>query len=235
MTNSVDWLALLDQAKDSGVSLDRSPIPPARYALKVVKAEATTSSNGNLMYKVTAEVQNGPHAGRYIFENITLTENTGTWFLRKMNALGANEAFFRTQPAPSPEQVADRILNAFFEGDVEIEPPRGNYEAKNKIAKWYPANLNGAASAAAGPAPAAYSTPAPAPQAAPAAAPQYPAAAPAPQAPQAAPAPAPAQDPWSTPAPAPAPQQGAPAPAPQAPWEAAPAPAPQPFQGETPF
>lgn len=233
MTNSVDWLALLDQAKDSGVSLDRSPVPPARYALKVVKAEATTSSNGNLMYKVTAEIQNGPHAGRYIFENITLTEATGTWFLRKMNALGANEAYFRTQP--EPEAVAQKILNVFFEGEVEIEPPRGNYEAKNKIAKWFPANLNGAAPAASGPAPAAYSTPAAAPQAAPAPAPQYPAA-PAPQAPQAAPAAAPAQDPWSTPAQAPAAPQAAPAPAPQAPWEAAaPAPAPAPFQGETPF
>lgn len=231
MTNSVDWLALLDQAKDSGVSLDRSPVPPARYALKVVKAEATTSSNGNLMYKVTAEIQNGPHAGRYIFENITLTENTGTWFLRKMNALGANEAYFRTQP--DPEAVAQKIMNVFFEGEVEIEPPRGNYEPKNKIAKWFPASGAGAP-VAGGPAPAAYSTPAPAPQAAPAAAPQY-QQAPAPQAPQAAPAPAPAQDPWGSPAPAPAPQQGAPAPAPQAPWEAAPAPAPAPFQGETPF
>lgn len=228
MTNSVDWLALLDQAKDSGVTLDRSPVPPARYALKIVKAEATTSSNGNLMYKVTAEVQNGPHAGRYIFENITLTENTGSWFLRKMNALGANEAFFRTQP--EPQQVADRILNAFFEGEVEVEPARGNYEPKNRIAKWFPASGAGAP-VAGGPAPAAYSTPAP--QAAPA--PQQTAPAPAPQ--QApAQAPAPAQDPWgSAPAAAPAPQQAAPAAAPQAPWESAPAPAPAPFQGDTPF
>lgn len=230
MTNSVDWLALLDQAKDSGVTLDRSPVPPARYPLKVVKAEATTSSNGNLMYKVTAEIQQGPHAGRYIFENITLTENTGSYFLRKMNALGANEAFFRTQP--EPQQVADRILNAFFEGEVEIEPARGNYEPRNRIAKWFPATSAGApAPAVGGPAPAAYSTPAPAPQAAPA--PAQAAPAPAPQ--QAAPAPAPAQDPWGTPAPAPAPQQAAPAAAPQAPWEAAPAPAPAPFDGETPF
>lgn len=229
MTTSVDWLALLDQAKDSGVTLDRSPVPPARYALKIVKAEATTSSNGNLMYKVTAEVQNGPHAGRYIFENITLTENTGTWFLRKMNALGADEAFFRTNP--EPQQVADRILNAFFEGEVEVEPARGNYEPKNRIAKWFRPSTGGAAAPAAGPAPAAYSTPAPAPQAAPA-----PAQAPAP-APAAAPAPAPAQDPWSTPAAAPQ-AAPAPAPAPQAPWEAgapAPAPAPQPYNGETPF
>lgn len=227
MTNSVDWLALLDQAKDSGVTLDRSPVPPARYPLKVVKAEATTSSNGNLMYKVTAEVQQGPHAGRYIFENITLTENTGTWFLRKMNALGADEAFFRTNP--EPQQVADRILNAFFEGEVEVEPARGNYEPKNRIAKWFRPSGNGAPAApATGPAPGAYSTPAAAPQAAPAAAPfGAPAAAP-----QAAPAPAPAQDPWGSPAPAP---QAAPAAAPQAPWETAPAPAPAPFEGETPF
>lgn len=241
MSNTVDWLALLDQAKDSGVTLDRSPIPPARYAFKVVKAEATVSSNGNTMYKLTNEVQNGPHAGRYVFDNITLTENTVSWFFRKMNALGADEAFFKTNP--TPQGVADRILNAFFEGEVEIEPARGNYEPRNRIAKWF--RPSGGAPSVGGPAPQAYSTPAPAaaPQAAPAA--PAPQAAPPAPAPQQGGAPAPAVDPWSTPAPAPF-QGGAPAPAPapweaqaapQAPWQGgAPAPAPAaPYTDDTPF
>lgn len=223
MSNTVDWLSLLDQAKEGGISLDRSPVPAARYPFKVVKAEAAVSSNNNTMYKITAEIQAGPHAGRYIFENITLTENTAKWFFIKMNALGATENFFRTAN-PSPEQIASQIQGAFFEGEVDIEPPRGNYEPRNRIQKWFPVTVPAGVAPVASPQ--AYSTPpqgyAPPAPAAPVAAPTAPVAPPAP-------AQQPAVDPWSNPAQA----APAPAPAPQAPWETS-APPVQ-HNGNTPF
>lgn len=224
MTNT-NWLDLLNEAKQNGGPQDFGPIPAGEYRLKVLSAETRQTQNGKTKYTIKAEVQDGAHAGRLVWDDLIVSpESSGAmgFFFRKMKALGLAENFFATQP--DDNAIVAALANREFLGKVIVD----NYGGKdrNKIDGYKPL----AAASASGFIPPAPQAAAPAaPQAAPAQA--APAAAPAP-APAPAPAAAPQQSPWdqgaAAPAPAPAPAPAAPAPG--SPWDqgaaAAPAPAP---------
>lgn len=241
---STNWLDLLSEAKNNGGSQDFGPIPAGEYEFLVKEAETRQTANGKTKYTVKAEVQNGAHAGRLVWDDLIVSpESAGAmgFFFRKLKAIGLDENFFAT--APSDDQITAALTNRKFLGKVIVD----NYGGKdrNKIDGYKPLT----AASAGGfipPAPQQAAPPAPAPQqqapaAAPAPAQQQ---APAPQ-PQAAPAPqqAPAQAPWDQGAAAPAPQPQAPAQAaPQggSPWDNGPAaapaaPAPAPNFPQPPF
>lgn len=201
------WDELMEDAQSAGASFE--PLPRGDYDLVITKAEATQAkTSGNTMYKVTCEVESGPHAKRKVFNNFVVTPDNGnalSWFFRNMKTLGLNADFFRQRP--SDEQVAQALLGRRFKGTVDIREWNG--EERNELKNLAPAR--GAAPAGGpqqGGAPQSYGPSAPAPQQAPAPAP------PAPQQQQYAPPPAPAPAPQQYEQPA---QQGAQLPPPPPP------------------
>lgn len=225
------WSALLDEAGD--VSYDI--LPDADYNVKVEKAEAKQSANGNLTFNLTLIVTTGPYAKRKLWTNVTVVPTNPTalnFFFRKMAAMGISKDFFANNPSDS--QVAQAMVDREFRAQVGNRTYQG--EKKNEVKGFAPIAQTGAAGAPTVPpaptvtppahaapvnaGPAVAPAPAPAPQAAAVAAPQETAA------PQ-APAPAPPVQPETPPVPDTPPAPPAPAEAPAA----APAPA---EQGSTP-
>ena len=217
----IPWDDLMDAAGDS----DFAPIPQGDYDVKIVNTEATKSSTDKPMWKITTQVLNGPHEGRKIFTQQTLTMDNPdalNIFFRQMAAAGLTGEFFKTKP--SNERIAEALMGRQFRAKVTIREWQG--VPRNNIKAWNPMGAQSGAPGGPPPPPAAGSGPGgppPPPSGAtpPPAAPAPPPAAAAPPAPPPPPAP-----PAPSAPPAAAPQTAAPAPA--APPPAAPAaPAPE--------
>jgi Protein of unknown function (DUF669) len=188
-----------DLVKDASTSGGFAPLPDGDYDLKVVESSSVITQSGKTMFKIKAEVQTGPHATRFVWDNLVVTPDSPNalgFFFRKMKALGLGTDFFQQQP--TDQAIVAALLNRTFRGKLATR----EYQQKlsNEIKEYHPA---GGASAPA-------FAPAPVPQAsAPTPAPSFAAA---PPVPVAAPAPAPqaqqVASPWETAAPAPAPTQG---------------------------
>lgn len=178
--SSLNWGDLVKDAGDVG---SYEPLPDGDYDLMVVEATAKTAQSGKTMFAIKAQVQNGPHAKRLVWDNLVVTpDSPGAlgMFFRKMAGLGLNRDFFSQNP--SNAQIEAALQNRTFRAQIGSRVWNGS--KKNEIKMYYVAN---AATASAAPVAAA---PAPAPAPAPAAAPA-PAVAPVAEAPVAAPAAAP--------------------------------------------
>lgn len=216
MTAPINFGELLDSA---GGGFE--PIPKADYDVSVSSAEAAQSSTGKLMFKIVYKIVGGPYNGRTIYNNITLTTdnpNALRMFFMNMKAMGLDESFFATSPAPSV--VADALVghscrvtidHREWQGQVRenvksLKPSTGGAGAVPAVA-GLPAAPPAAAPVAtpAAPAPAA-----PAPAVAPPAAPPAPPAAPVIPEPVAPAAPEPEVAPPAPPAPEPEPVATAP-------------------------
>lgn len=167
-----------DLVKDAGeVSAGYDPLPDGDYDLTVVEATAKVSQSGKTMFAIKAQVQNGAHAKRLVWDNLVVTpDNTAAlgMFFRKMHALGLGREFFATNP--SNAQIEQAIRGRSFRAQVTSRTWQG--QKKNEIKQYYPgvAAATSAPVAAAAPAPApapapAAAAPAPAPVAAPPASP----------------------------------------------------------------
>ena len=199
----IPWDELMDAAGDS----DFAPIPASDYNVKITSTEATKSTTDKPMWKYTVEVLDGPHAGRKVWGQQTLTQdnpNALDIFFRQMAAAGLTKEFFRTKP--SAQEIADAMLGRVFRARVAIKEYQGS--PRNEIKGWNPASasaggpppMGAARSGGPPPPPAAAPPPPPPPVAAP---PAAPAAAAPPSAPPAAPAaPPPAAAPAAVPPPA---------------------------------
>jgi len=229
---TTNWLDLLNEAKSNGGQQDFGPIPAGEYQFKILEAETRQTQAGKTKYTIKAQIQNGAHASRLVWDDLIVSpESAGAmgFFFRKMKAIGLDENFFATQP--NDDQITAALKDRAFLGKVIID----NYGGKerNKIDGYKPI----ASASAAGFIPPSPQAAAPVPQgfppaAAPAAPAPAPAAAPAPQGfpPATVVNPTPTPGPWDQGAAAPAPApQAAPAAAPGSPWDTAQsAPAPQP-------
>jgi len=212
----IPWDDLMDAAGDS----DFAPIPQGDYDVKIVNTEATKSSTDKPMWKITTQVLNGPHEGRKIFTQQTLTMDNPdalNIFFRQMAAAGLTGEFFKTKP--SNERIAEALMGRQFRAKVTIREWQG--VPRNNIKAWNPMGAQSGAPGGPPPPPGAGAGPGgppPPPSGAtpPPAAPAPPPAAAAPPAPPPPPAP-----PAPSAPPAAAPQTAAPAPA--APPPAAPA------------
>lgn len=218
----VNWGALMEA---SGGAFE--PLPNGDYDIQVTKSEASKSSGGKTMFKLTLNVVAGPHVNRKLWTNLTVSpENPNALgiFFSQMAAFGLSGDFFKSNP--SPEQVASALDGKYARVTAaQREWPKGSGQIRNDVTSIKAAVIAGGQGAIPGVgAPAA--APAPTPVA----------AAPAPAPVQAAPAPAPVAQPVAAPvqeqvaqpvaAQAPAPVQEAPAPQPVA----APAPVAAPVQ-----
>lgn len=209
MTNSFSWS---DVVKDAGASSGGSggsyePFPPGTYDFKIEGVEAKTSGNGKPMFVVKAQVQNGPHANRLVWDNLVVsTDNPNAlgYFFKKMAALGLPKEWFNQNP--SNDQIVQALTGRPFSAEIYIDTYNPS-SPKNKIKNYFPPQQGGAQGF---------------PQAQQAQAAPAPQAAPQQQAPAPAPAPTPAPQPGQTafqsqpsqigqPAQAPAPAPSAPA------------------------
>ena len=171
--NSVNWS---DLVKEAGETASYEPLPDGDYELKVIESKATVSQSGKTMFKITTEVQSGPHAKRRVWDNLVISPGNNTalgMFFMKMGVLGLNKDYFGSNPTDA--QIEAALLHRSFRGTLGTRTYNGNRsnEIKSYNAIQAVANDAFAAAAAAAPAPA----PAPAPAAA------APAPAPAPVAP----------------------------------------------------
>lgn len=188
--SSLNWS---DLVKEAGETTSYEPLPDNDYELKVTESKATVSQSGKTMFKITTEVQGGPHAKRRIWDQLVISpENPKalTMFFVKMGALGLGKDFFESNPTNA--QIEAALLHRSFRGTVGKRTYNGN--VSNEIKNYHRIVVDAAVASSA----AAVAAPAPAPAPAPAAAP--------------APAPAPA-----TPFDGPSVAVAAPAPAPAAP------------------
>lgn len=181
-----NWLDLI---KDAGASSTFQPLPDGDYDLKVVEVTATETSNHKPMYKLKAEVQTGPHAGRFVWDNLVVSKESPKalgFFFRKMSALGLGQEFFQSQPTDAT--IVQNLQGKPFRGKIGSRLDNTNTQ-RNEIREYHAAVGGYAApSAPAVPPPAAAPV-----QAAPVAAPPAPAPAVAPPPPAAPPA---AASPW---------------------------------------
>lgn len=207
----IPWDDLMDAADGS----DFAPIPQGDYDLKIIETEATTSSTDKPMWKITTEVLNGPHSGRKVWTQQTLTMDNPdalNVFFRQMAAAGLTGEFFKTKP--NNQQIADALMGRTFRGKVTIREWNG--VPRNNIKQWNPAGAAAAGPGGGPPPPAAGATPPagpppPAASAPPPAAAAPPPAAAAPPPPAAPPAAAPAAAAATEPPPAAPPAPAAPA------------------------
>lgn len=207
---TVNWSELMDGSGD-----DFQPLPVGDYDVIVDACEADTTQTEKTMFKTKMKVTQGPHAGRFIWNNFVISPESPPalgFFFRHMAILGLDRSYFEQQP--TPEHVAAAMVGRPCRVGIEHKPYQG--EIRMDVKRIMPP------SPMSGPQPQPQPQGQPAPAPAPAPAPQPQQAAPQPAAPAPAPAPAPAQPaPQQPAAPAQAPAP-APAPAPQAPEPQAP-------------
>lgn len=170
--SSINWT---DLVKEAGETASYEPLPDGDYELKVIESKATVSQSGKTMFKITTEVQSGPHAKRRVWDNLVISpENNKAlgMFFMKMGVLGLNKEYFNTNPTNA--QIEAALLHRSFRGSIGTRTYNGN--RSNEIKNYYPvqAVANDAFAAAAAPAPVAAppapvaAAPAPAPAPAPA-------------------------------------------------------------------
>jgi len=136
----IPWDDLMDAAEGS----DFAPIPQSDYDVKIVETEATKSSTDKPMWKITAEVLNGPHAGRKLFTQQTLSMDSPdalNMFFRQMAAAGLTAEFFKTKP--SNERIAEALMGRQFRAKVTIREWQG--VPRNNIKQWNPIGAGGGA------------------------------------------------------------------------------------------
>ena len=85
----MNWGALYDSAGEAD-----KPLPNGPYNVEVTKAEAKTTKNGKPMFSLSAKVLDGPHAGRFVWHNLTVTvenPNAMRMFFLNMAAFGLGD------------------------------------------------------------------------------------------------------------------------------------------------
>lgn len=167
--SSLNWNDLIKEAGENTNSYE--PLPKGDYELKVIEAKATTTQTGKKMFKLTTEVQGGPHANRRVWDNLVISpENPKAlnMFFMKSGVLGLNREFFQSNPTDA--QIEQALMNRSFRATVGQRTYNGN--VSNEIAQYHKSEaVAAAAPTQAAPAPAESAAPAPAPAPAPAAAP----------------------------------------------------------------
>jgi hypothetical protein len=180
---TVNFSELVKQAGSAATSNNYAPLPDGDYELKIIEAQATTTSTGKLMFKVTNEVQGGAHDKRRVWDQLVVSADNPkamNMFFMKASAMGLPTSYFEQNPTPA--QIEQALLGRAFRGTLGTRTYNGNQS--NEIKRYY-ASGTAAAPAATAPAaaPVAAAAPAPAPAPVPVAAAPAPAPAPAPASP----------------------------------------------------
>jgi len=163
-----------DLIKEAGEVTSYEALPDGDYDLQIIEATATTSQSGKTMFKVTAEVQGGPHNKRRVWDNLVVSTDNSTAlgiFFRKMAALGLGQEYFASNPTNA--QIEQTLVGRKFRAKIGSRVWQG--DKKNEIKSYFGAQgatatataSAGSTPAAPAPPPAPAPTPAPAPASAP--------------------------------------------------------------------
>ena len=114
------WKEIIDESKQADKAYE--PIPADDYDYIISKSEAVKTKAGDKdMLKVQFKVIHGDHAKRVVFHNFVLTTDSPismSIFLKQMNVLGLDEAYFAADP--SVEKLAADLVGRVFRGKTEI-------------------------------------------------------------------------------------------------------------------
>ena len=95
---TVNFAELVKQAGAAATSsTNYAPLPDGDYDLKVIEAQATTTSTGKLMFKITNEVQGGAHDKRRVWDQLVVTLDNPkamNMFFMKAGAMGLPTSYF---------------------------------------------------------------------------------------------------------------------------------------------
>ena len=67
---------------------DFDPVPAGKYKARIIDGNLTESAGGTPTYKVTFEITEGEHAGRWLWYDIWLTEGAHRYAKRDLEKLG---------------------------------------------------------------------------------------------------------------------------------------------------
>lgn len=159
--SSLNWADLI---KDAGEATTYEALPDGDYDFTIKEATYKVSQSGKPMFSVKAQVENGAHANRLVWDNLVVSAENPTalgMFFKKMAALGLSKEYFDS--SPSNAQIEQSLVGRRFRGQVGSRMYNG--ERRNELKNYYPAV---GASVVAAPAGAVSQVPAPAPAPAPA-------------------------------------------------------------------
>jgi hypothetical protein len=126
---SIDFNALMEEAGEGF-----QPIPPGPYTVEVAKAEAVTSSTQKPMIRAQLRILGGPHNGRIVFDQYTVSAGSPRalgFFFDTMAAFGLDRQYFAANPPM--EQVAQILLGRSCNVTVAMKQYQGidRNEVKN--------------------------------------------------------------------------------------------------------
>ena len=146
--STINWADLVQQAGDSASSTNYEPLPDGDYELKVVQAQATTTSTGKVMFKVTNEVQGGPYAKRRVWDQLVVTTDNPkamNMFFMKASAMGLGRTFWDANP--SNAQVEQALNGRSFRATLGKRTYNGT--ESNEIKRYFASQVAPEASGAA--------------------------------------------------------------------------------------
>lgn len=130
---AVDFRDLLAAAGDAGYSL----LPNGPYDVKVFAVEAKKTGKGKDMFAVQYEITSGPHMGRKVKNNMTISPDSPMalgFFFREMKAMGLSIEFFQTNP--TPQAVAATLIGRVCR--IEIGKGSFNDEERDEVKRIMP-------------------------------------------------------------------------------------------------
>jgi Protein of unknown function (DUF669) len=145
--STLNWADLKKSANEAGFDV----VPADEYDAYVESATATKSANGKDMIRTRFRVENGPHAGKPVFNQFVISpdsSNALAFFFRHMRAMGLDDAFFGA--SPTVEQVAAALVNKHARIRVSIR--NWNDQDRNQVDAVLPP-ANGRPAAPSGPLP----------------------------------------------------------------------------------
>ena len=120
---TVNFADLVQKAGDAASRTNYEPLPEGDYEFKVIDAQATTASTGKLMFKLTNEIQGGPHSTRRVWDQWVVTPDNETAmniFFGKAAAVGLTKEYWLASPTPA--QIEQSLVGRTFRGKVAIRP-----------------------------------------------------------------------------------------------------------------
>lgn len=137
---SINWGDLVSKAGQVSSSQNYEPIPDGIYDMMVLEASQTVAASGKTMFKVTHEVQGGPHNKRRVWDNLVVTPDNETAlniFFSKMDAMGLRKEFFT--PSTSNAQIENALIGKRFRAKIGTRKWEG--QDRNEV-KSYMASSN---------------------------------------------------------------------------------------------
>lgn len=127
------------------------PFPPGEYIIKALEAEEKTTSKGDGTYiKVKFEVVKGEHAGRLLWQNFNVVNQSA-----KAQQIGRQQLVAWAAACGKPDaDDTDKLLEKPCRAEIIIEKGSGGYSDSNKV-KAFLFDSTGETAKAAAPKPAA--------------------------------------------------------------------------------